>query len=151
MRAQPRMTREPPLSSASGLVRRPGRVLVIDDEAWLGDALKAVLSDKNEVVIETEAVAALKRLEAGEVYDVVLCDLMMPNVDGIELHRRLSLTRPEEAQRMVFITGGAITARVEAFFRRAPNLLLDKPIDLDGLRALIDRRVGGLQQAAGGD
>jgi CheY-like chemotaxis protein len=72
----------------------------------------------------------------------------MPVMDGIELHRRLSLTCPEEAKRMVFMTGGAMTARVEAFFRRVPNLLLDKPIDLDGLRALIERRVGAPALAA---
>jgi hypothetical protein len=49
---------------------------------------------------------------------------------------------------MVFMTGGAMTARVEAFFQRVPNLLLDKPIDLDGLRALIERRVGAPSLAA---
>ena len=41
-----------------------------------------------------------------------------------------------------------MTARVEAFFQRVPNLLLDKPIDLDGLRALIERRVGAPSLAA---
>ncbi|MGO9835632.1 MAG: response regulator [Polyangiaceae bacterium] len=126
-------------------VRRPGRILVVDDEASLGEALQRLLSDENEVVVVHDATSALARLaggKRGERFDVVLCDLMMPIMDGIELHRRLSLTCPEEAERMVFMTGGAMTARVEAFFRRVPNLLLDKPIDLDGLHALIERRVG---------
>ena len=107
-----------------------------------------IRSRKAPGVAEELVAAPLTRLEGGERYDVVLCDLMMPLMDGIELHRRLSLTCPEEAERMVFMTGSAMTARVEAFFRRVPNLLLDKPINLDGLRALIERRVGGYAEAA---
>jgi CheY-like chemotaxis protein len=137
-----------PTTRSGTRVRRPGRILVVDDEPSLGEALNRLLSDENEVVVVHDATSALARLAGGERYDVVLCDLMMPVMDGIELHRRLSLTCPEEAKRMVFMTGGAMTARVEAFFRRVPNLLLDKPIDLDGLRALIERRVGAPSLAA---
>jgi CheY-like chemotaxis protein len=137
-----------PTTRSGTRVRRPGRILVVDDEPSLGEALQRLLSDENEVVIVHDATSALARLEGGKRFDVVLCDLMMPIMDGIELHRRLSLTCPEEAERMVFMTGGAMTVRVEAFFRRVPNLLLDKPIDLDGLRALIERRVGAPSLAA---
>jgi CheY-like chemotaxis protein len=118
-------------------------VLVVDDEWSLGAALRKILSDENEVVVVTQAASALARMEAGERFDVVLCDLMMPVMDGIEFHRRLSSILPEEARRIVFVTGGAITARVEFFFRRESNLLLEKPLDVDGLRALIRRRVRG--------
>jgi hypothetical protein len=52
----------------------------------------------------------------------------------------LSVTLPEEADRIVFITGGVPTARAEAFFRGAQNLLMSKPRDVDGVRLLIDRR-----------
>jgi CheY-like chemotaxis protein len=147
------MAKAPTVSPSATRVR-PGRLLVIDDEPFLGEALRRVLSDENEVVVVTEAAAALARLERGERYDVVLCDLMMPSMDGVDFHRRLNAMLPEEADRLVFIMGGAITARIEAFFRRAPNLLLDKPIDIDGLRALIERRVRGVASypgtAAGG-
>lgn len=131
-------------SSRSGVHPRPGRVLVIDDEALLGEALRRTLGQDHQIVIVAEASEGLARLERGERYDVVLCDLMMPGMDGIEFHRRLSQTLPEEAARVAFITGGAITARVEAFFNRVSNLLLEKPIDIDGLRALIERRVRGV-------
>ncbi len=97
----------------------------------------------NEVVVTTDASAALARLQAGEWYDVVLCDLMMPDMDGIEFHRRLCAIVPEEAGRLVFITGAALTVHAEAFFKHAPNLLLQKPLDLEGIRALIARRVVG--------
>jgi CheY-like chemotaxis protein len=132
-------------SGPSGTRLRAGRVLIIDDELFLGDALRRALGEDNHVEFVAEASEALARLRSGEHYDVVLCDLMMPSMDGIEFHRQLSEERPDEAARVVFITGGAITARVEAFFHRVPNLLLEKPVDLDGLRALIRRRVRGVE------
>jgi CheY-like chemotaxis protein len=130
-----------PSQGRSGTRLRAGRVLIIDDEPFLGDALRRALGSENLVEFVAEATEALARLRRGERYDVVLCDLMMPGMDGIEFHRRLSEERPDEAERVVFITGGAITARVESFFLRVPNLLLEKPVDLDGLRGLIERRV----------
>jgi CheY-like chemotaxis protein len=128
-------------STPSGTRRRPGRVLVIDDEPLLGRAVERALSDENQVVVVSDAAAALRRLTAGERYDVVLCDLMMPSMDGLDFHRHLSAVLPDEARRIVFITGGVVTERVESFVRHSHNLLLEKPIDLDGLRAMIERRV----------
>jgi CheY-like chemotaxis protein len=123
--------------------RRLGRVLVVDDEPFLGEALHRALGDENQVDVVTDAASALARLQAGERYDVVLCDLMMPTMDGIDFHDRLSASLPEEANRIVFITGCAYTSRVESFFHRVPNTVLEKPVDIEGLRALIDRRVRG--------
>jgi CheY-like chemotaxis protein len=130
-------------SGPSGSHLRPGRILVIDDGIFLGDDLRRTLADDNQVVCATEASEALARLQRGERYDVVLCDLMMPTMDGIDFHRRLSEILPDEAARVVFIADGAVTARVEAFCDRVPNLLLERPVDLDGLRALIERRIRG--------
>lgn len=135
------MPRSPHPPSSSGTRRRPGRVLVIDDEPLLGVAVRRALARENEIVVVSDAASALERLLAGERYDVVLCDLMMPKMDGIEFCRQLSTTLPDEANRVVFITGGALTARVESFLRQARNVLLEKPIDLEGLRGLIERRV----------
>jgi CheY-like chemotaxis protein len=142
VRAKPvTMDQSPKLPS--GFRRRMGRILVVDDEDLIGVALRRVLYGENEVVAVTQAAEALARLNAGERYDVVLCDLRMPVMDGIEFHRMLSVTLPEEAGRIVFITGGALTARAEAFFRGAQNLLMTKPLDVDGVRQLIERRHRG--------
>jgi CheY-like chemotaxis protein len=117
-----------------------GRVLVIDDEHLVGVALSRVLYREYEVVSVTLAAEALARLNAGERFDIVLCDVRMPVMDGIEFHAQLSTTLPEEADRIVFITGGALSERAAAFFRRVQNLLMSKPLDVDGVRQLIDRR-----------
>lgn len=117
-----------------------GRILLIDDERLVGVALSRVLYRENEVVAVTQATEALERLNAGERFDVVLCDLRMPVMDGIEFHRQLSLTLPDEADRIVFVTGGDLSPDADAFFRRVHNLLMTKPLDLDGVRQLIERR-----------
>lgn len=123
-------------------------MLVIDDEALLGDGLRRALAQDHRIVAVTGAEEALARLQNGERYDVVLCDLMMQGMDGIDFHRQLTAVLPDEAARVVFITGGAIATRIEAFFNRVPNLLLEKPVDVDGLRAPVERRVRGDQSGA---
>lgn len=51
---------------------------------------------------------ALRLIEGGERYDVILCDLMMPVMTGMELHDALSRFAPDQANAMVFMTGGAV-------------------------------------------
>ncbi len=121
-------------------------MLIIDDEVDSAAQLQEALSDRYEVVIESQAAEALFRLQSGQRFDFVLCDVMMPSVDGIEFHRRLALTLPDQAGRVVFMSGGA----VESFLRRVPNVLLVKPVDAEGLRALIERRLGEASSAAPG-
>lgn len=135
-------------SSSGTRIRRPGRILVVDDEPHLAEALQTGLSDENEVVVANDATEALARLERGEFYDVVLCELMMPVMDGIDLHRRVSVAHPDMADRIVFMTSEATTARIEAFFCHVPNILLEKPVHLEGLHALIERRLRGAGAAA---
>jgi CheY-like chemotaxis protein len=131
-----------PVVPPSGTHRVAPRILVIDDEPSIGRALKRCLSRHCDVVVAIDGAAALEALQRGERYDLVLCDLMMPVMDGIEFYRQLKATLPDEVSRVVFLSGGASgarTARVEAFFRSVPNPLLEKPIDMHGLRALIER------------
>ncbi|NVB78459.1 MAG: PAS domain-containing protein [Kofleriaceae bacterium] len=105
------------------------RVLVIDDEPMLGVLVKSVL-DGIEVTTETCAKAALARLAAGESYDRILCDMMMPELSGIDFYERV-----DEALRphIVFITGASFTERVREFLARVPNRLLLKPFDSTSL------------------
>lgn len=113
---------ERPTAHSSGTRTRPGRVLVVDDEPQLGKALQRAFSTEHQVEAIDQASDALARLQTG---------------------RRLSETLPYEASRMVFITEGALTTRVQSFFEQVANLMLVKPLDIDGLRALVERRVRG--------
>ncbi|MBI2920604.1 MAG: PAS domain S-box protein [Planctomycetes bacterium] len=123
----------PPPPSAPAPAGRRRRVLLIDDEMHMSLALARLLEPDHEVVAETEGGAALERLRAGEVFDVILCDLMMPRMTGMDLHAELSKSMPELAARMVFLTGGAFTPRSQAFLQTEGLKWLEKPFQLEDL------------------
>jgi CheY-like chemotaxis protein len=84
---------------------------------------------------------AYARIDAGERFDVILCDLLMPQRSGMDFHGQLARSYPEQAQRMVFFTGGAFTPRAREFLESVHNHRLEKPIDGTALRALINSLV----------
>ena len=116
---------------------RRGRVLVVDDEAMIRSTLTRLLKGEHEVVAVESGHAAESLLAVDDRFDVVLCDLIMPEVTGMDLHDSLAVTHPELAARMVFMSGGAFTQRARAFFESVPNLRLEKPFDIANLRELV--------------
>jgi len=122
---------------------RRGRVLVVDDEPLVGRAVTRVLAPRHEVVAVTSARDALSRLEADSGFDLVLCDLMMPEMTGMDLHAELSRRAPAMARRMVFLTGGAFTARAREFLDGVQNARVEKPFDPEGLRGLVGSLLQG--------
>ncbi|CAN5925729.1 hypothetical protein BH11MYX4_BH11MYX4_43680 [soil metagenome] len=116
---------------------RRARILCIDDEPALGLALRRALVSEHDVVLLTNAVEALDQVKAGECFDLLLCDLLMPGMNGMDFHSELQAFAPDLAKRIVFLTGGATTPRAREFFETVPNARLDKPIGLDELRTAI--------------
>lgn len=116
---------------------RRGRVLVIDDEPFVGRAIEAVLCGDHDVVLAVRASEAFARLAAGETYDVILCDVMMPEFGGREVHERLMADWPHLASRVVFMTGGAFAPDVSEFLGRSSQRVLSKPFAPEELRAIL--------------
>jgi PAS domain S-box-containing protein len=114
-----------------------GRLLVIDDEPMILGALRRSLSAEYNVTCVGDARKALERLRAGERYALILCDLMMPEMTGMDLFAELEKVAPDQASRMVFVSGGAFTPRAREFLERIPNARVEKPIDLQNLRLLL--------------
>jgi signal transduction histidine kinase len=113
------------------------RVLVVDDEVAVGRALKRSLSAHHDVVAITSGGDALVRIADGELFDVILCDLMMPEVSGMEMHERLRNIAPHQTDRMIFLTGGAFTPAAREFLDNVPNPRIDKPVEITNLLAII--------------
>jgi PAS domain S-box-containing protein len=111
-------------------------LLVVDDEPMVGRAITRMLTPPHRVVSVHGAAEALARLAAGP-FDAVLCDLMMPEMTGMELHARLLAEAPATAARMVFLTGGAFTREAVEFLERVPNRRLEKPFTVAELRAAL--------------
>ncbi len=120
---------------------RRGNILVIDDEAMLALAIQRFLSNEHEVTAVHSAAAAIALFESGARYDVVLCDLMMPQVTGMELYDLVNQLDPEQARKMVFITGGAFTPSARDFLASSTNRQLEKPFDLEELKQLVNALV----------
>jgi CheY-like chemotaxis protein len=118
---------------------RRGRVLLVDDEPLLVASLVRLLGNEHDVVAVSSGVEALALLSKGERYDLVLCDVRMPGMNGFELYERLRVTAPDVTERIVFFTGATFTSDVRAFLARVKNEILEKPFDPPALRALVRR------------
>jgi CheY-like chemotaxis protein len=118
---------------------RRGKVLSVDDEPMVGTFVRRVLGPQHEVEIATSAIAALERIKSGAVYDVILCDVMMPQMTGLDLYWELQNFSTAQAKRMVFLTAGAFTASARAFFELTTNPRLEKPFDAQALRVIVNR------------
>ena len=129
------ITTRPPLS-----VGRT-RVLVIDDEPMVLTAITRALSGHDVVPLQ-DAREALPLLVRDAAFDLILCDLMMPNLSGIELHDMMGTVAPRLRCRVVFLTGGAFTQRAREFLDQVPNRYLEKPFDPDDLRELVGSYAG---------
>jgi two-component system cell cycle sensor histidine kinase/response regulator CckA len=121
------------------------RVLVVDDEPRIAASIARLFAREMNVIGEASARRALTRLSVGDDFDVVVCDLMMPEMGGIELFEEVRRRWPDLARRVVFLTGGAFTADAAAFLESVPNPVIPKPFDPETLRAAIEtalRRTG---------
>ncbi len=115
------------------------RVLIVDDEQLIVRSFTRILERDHEVTALSSPREALRRIEAGESWDVILCDLHMPELDGMVFYERLSGARPELAARLAFITGGAFTPRAKAFLETTPRPTIEKPLHPEALRDLVKR------------
>ncbi len=126
----------PPRKAASR-----ARLLVVDDEPQIGNTLRLLLQPDCEVSPMTSARAAVSRIERGDRFDIIFCDLMMPDMSGMQFHASLMEIAPDQANAVVFMTGGVYLESSREFLSRISNRCIDKPFDLPQLRALIASRI----------
>jgi signal transduction histidine kinase len=135
-RAQRTLTVPPPSISA---IRRAARgrlsILVVDDEPIIARLIQKALVDHDIVTAHDgrEAIA----LMAERAYDVILCDLIMPEMTGMDVYRAALQRATPMHDRIVFMTGGAFTQRARDFLESVPNLRIEKPFELGHLERTI--------------
>jgi CheY-like chemotaxis protein len=128
-----------PQKTRSGTRVRPARVLVIDDGAILGDEITAILNTEHVVAVECGE-DALALFKAGQCFDLVLCEVMMPGMNGPDLLAHLEADHPAQAERLVFMTDRIVSPVVQRLLEGVANLCLERPFDIEGLRSLVERR-----------
>jgi PAS domain S-box-containing protein len=116
---------------------RRARVLVVDDETLLGRALARGLGSQHEVVAVDKAEEALQILDS-QRFDVLLCDVRMPGMSGMDLYHELERRKPEYLDRLAFITAGPTDQKEQRFLESLQCPVLLKPFDIRELRHVID-------------
>jgi signal transduction histidine kinase len=126
-----------PSVSSMRPVRR-ARVLVIDDQVAICRVLKQGLAPHHEVTTLTNGKDALTRIASGERFDVILTDLVMPEITGMDIYEELSRSAPDQAKRMIFLTGGAFTTHARDFLAKVSNGRIEKPFEMRNILTAID-------------
>jgi signal transduction histidine kinase/CheY-like chemotaxis protein len=132
-----RQTSVPPPSKPAAASPARGRVLVVDDEPMMVRAIQRLLEGEHEVFSTTDPVDAVAQVQNGARFDAILCDLMMPAMSGMDVFEAIRRIAPDQARRIVFVTGGAFTPRVQEFLDSVDNARIEKPIERATLRAAI--------------
>jgi CheY-like chemotaxis protein len=117
------------------------RVLLIDDEPNIRQVYSILLSDDFEVDVAASGQQGREKVEANPDYDVVVCDVMMPDMDAAELIDAIGAEHPELLNRFVLYTGGAVTERARALVDSGRFKILYKPLPADELKVAIREKV----------
>jgi signal transduction histidine kinase/ActR/RegA family two-component response regulator len=124
------------------------RLLVVDDDVLVARTLVRLLSE-HRVDVVTSGREALARLAMeGPDFDLVLCDLMMPDITGMDVYEEVERKHPGLASRFVFISGGGVTERSRRFLEQHAERVLPKPIDSAELLRLLAKRTARANPAA---
>jgi len=134
--APPTFDERTTLAPASPRSPRP-RALIIDDEPFVVQALRRTLETDADVVTVESGRDAIDLLLRDQRFDVILCDLMMPDIGGMDVYEAVRRARPGVEKNFVLMTGGAFTHRARDFVAAVPNRCLDKPIDPEEIRRLV--------------
>jgi signal transduction histidine kinase/CheY-like chemotaxis protein len=120
-----------------------GKILIVDDEISVARTLKALFQNEHDISLAADGSQALNALatNADSAFDVIMCDLMMPGMSGMELFEHVKRAQPGMERRMVFMTGGIAMDHAREFLATSSNLTFEKPFDFDQLREALRRLV----------
>lgn len=117
---------------------RRASLLVVDDDESLGRALGRMLGAWYDVTLAGTAGEAIALIERSGAFDLILCDVSMPDVGGVEFFERLGGAHAEVAERIVFMTGGSLELSVAESLREHAHRTICKPFTRDVLLAVIE-------------
>ncbi|HTN84091.1 MAG TPA: response regulator [Sorangium sp.] len=132
-----------------GAARR-GRILIVDDEPLILRALRGILGTSHEVVCVRSGAQAQRTLQLDADFDVVLCDVVMQEGTGIELHEWMVAELPALADRVLFMTGGGTSEVSRRFLAAHGGRVLPKPIDPEELVRRVEGVLAGRAVEAAG-
>lgn len=116
---------------------RRGRILLIDDEPTVRRALRRLLQRSgHDITVAANGHEGLAAIQEGS-YDVILCDIRMPDLDGPGLYRELERCYPHLLSRIIFLTGDVLSPEIQTFFDQVNCPRLVKPFQAQEVRRCI--------------
>ncbi len=119
-----------------------GRFLIIDDEPLVGKSMERVLGRQHETVVVTSGAEAQGLLATDQAFHGIICDLMMPEITGMDIYEWMVERHADLAPRIAFVTGGAFTPRARKLLARVKNPVMQKPCEPARIRAWASEMVG---------
>jgi CheY-like chemotaxis protein len=120
---------------------RRHRVMLVDDEAQVAHTMERLLRRDYDITIALCGNEAIEHIVNGARFDAIVSDVMMPNMTGIELTEQLQQLAPDQARRLIFLSGGAFTAQTRDRLDELGAPQLEKPVSAKELRAHLSRMV----------
>ncbi|MEO6576845.1 MAG: response regulator, partial [Polyangiaceae bacterium] len=117
---------------------KPARILVVDDDKLVRTGLRRVLERHHDVTLAANGERALE-LIVETPFDLVICDLIMPGMNGMELFAAVQRDAPHQAERFAFLTGGTSSVKAREFLAAVKNPRAFKPLLSDDLVRFVDR------------
>jgi two-component system NtrC family sensor kinase len=114
---------------------------VVDDEPVMGSVLRRIFGRSHDVTVVEHGKDALSLMDRGAEFEVVLCDVVMPDLSGPQVYEAVRQRHPRLVDRFVFITGGVLHERTRKFLASIENPIITKPFELGAVRELVLRLV----------
>jgi signal transduction histidine kinase len=132
---------EPPRTPTPELIApamgRRLSIIIVEDETALLQPLRRMLGEQHDVLTFSDSTDGMRCLIERDPPDIIICDVNMPEVDGIELFKQVTRVRPFLAERFVFLTGGN-SDELATLMAEAPTRILEKPVHRKELIAVIE-------------
>jgi CheY-like chemotaxis protein len=140
----PVVTEAEPPEPAEPVMEQPekvtkARILVVDDEPAILQFLSRVLSDEGHEVETVDNADDVLEMIKSKRYSLILLDIKMPGMSGIELYKRMQKMNPSLAKRVMFVTGDIMGARTAAFLSKTKAPHITKPFDAEQLKKEVKR------------
>lgn len=119
-------------------------VLIVDDDPRFLTAIARLLKAEHKVSTEADPSKVMERLAGADQYDLILCDMTMPDIGGPDVYRLVSEVAPQYLSKLVFFTGGAVTTEAATFLGREGITSMSKYLSPASLREEVARHVARL-------
>lgn len=130
-----------PAHDEPAVASKRARILIIDDDAAILRMLSQSCGPDHDVEPTTSATAALRRIARGERFDLILCDLMMPEMSGLTFAEELQRLAPSMLSRFALVTGGAFDNDTNALLEEGRFAVIHKPFRREELLRFVAERL----------